>query len=68
MTAKDQVKLLNAGFTIIRKEGENTLSEKKIKFKSTLHHEWKTLDKYPTNAAMQRAAKELLENRMIVED
>ena len=68
MTAKDQVKLLKAGFTIIRKEGAETFTGKKIKFKSALHPEWKTLDKYPTNAAMQRAINEFLQNPMTVED
>jgi len=68
MTAKDQAKLLDQGFIIIRQEGANSLLPKKIKFKSALHREWKTMEKFATNAAMQRYATELLKHHMTVED
>ncbi|MGN6604539.1 MAG: hypothetical protein ACTHK8_18920 [Ginsengibacter sp.] len=67
MTAKDQAKLLDQGFIIIRQQGGNLLP-KKIKFKSALHREWKTMETFVTNAAMQRYANELLKHHMTVED
>lgn len=69
MTAKDQLKLINAGFTIIRKEGEKNLFGKKIKYKDAEHHEWATLyGNFVSNAAMQRKVTELLKMQTFVED
>ena len=65
MNAKDQVKVLNAGFTIIRME----VSTLRIKAKTKIKRDWHTLRKdFPSEAAMKRYMKELLENRYIIED
>ena len=65
MTAKDQLKLLNAGFTIIRKE-ETAM---KIKYKSREHPEWRTLScGYTSKAALQKEMDRLLKSSDIVED
>lgn len=42
MDAKDQLKVINAGFTIIRSQEFPTL---RIKHKDKDHHEWTTLEK-----------------------
>ena len=65
MTAKDQLKLLNAGFTIIRKEE----SAMKIKFKDRKNHDWKTLSSgFASKAALQREVDHLLKSSIIIED
>ena len=69
MTAKDQLKVIKAGFTIIRKEGAETFSGKKIKYKNKDQTEWAVLEKdFKSNAAMERKVKELLKVSTIVED
>ena len=68
MNAKNQVKVLNAGFTIIRKEVTH-LTEKRIKAKTKLQMEWHTLEKdFKSAAAMDRRVNELLENKKFIED
>ena len=65
MTAKDQLKLLKAGFTIIRKE-ETAM---KIKFKTKEYREWRTLSGgYTSKASLQKEMDRLLESSDIVED
>ncbi len=69
MNAKDQLKVIKAGFTIIRKEGEATFSGKKIKYKNKYHPDWMTLHSdFPSNTAMQKKVKELLAIQTIIED
>lgn len=69
MNAKDQQKLVNAGFTIIRKEGEFAATGLRIKVKGKGSHEWKTLEKdFPTRAALDRRMTELLKDPKTVED
>lgn len=64
MTAKDQLKITKAGFTIIRADFANL----RIKHKTGLQ-EWSTLEKgFKSKAALQRRMKELLEMNLIVED
>jgi len=65
MNQKDQLKVLKAGFTIIRKE-ESAL---KIKYKCDDDHNWKTLSSgYASKAAMQREMDQLLKSSNIIED
>lgn len=73
MNATNQQKLINAGFTIIRKEistiGGDHHDNNRIKYKGTGSHEWKTLEKgFPTKAAIERRMKELLKDPKTVED
>ncbi len=69
MTAKDQIKIINAGFTIIRREGAESFSNKKIKYKSKDQREWATLeDGFTSNYKMDNRVKELLKISTIVED
>ena len=64
MTAKDHIKLMNKGFTIIRAD----LFRLTIKYKQGLQ-DWKILEKgFTTKAAVERRIKELLENPLRVED
>ena len=69
MTAKDQLKLLDAGFTIIRMEGRGTFSDKRIKYKNKEQRGWATLvSGFKSNSAMQKRVTELLKISTIVED
>ena len=69
MNATDQQKLVNAGFTIIRKEDFNLNAGLRIKTKGNGSHEWKTLEKgFETKAALERRMKELLRDEKTVED
>ncbi len=69
MNAKDQFKVINSGFTIIRREGEQTFAGKKIKFKNKDKHEWATLHKdFKSNSEMDRMMKKLLALSTIIED
>ena len=65
MTAKDQLKLLIAGFIIIRKDKPAM----KIKYKSREHPEWRTLSgEYTSKASLQKEMDRLLKSSDIVED
>lgn len=65
MTAKDQLKLLNAGFTIIRKN-ETDLC---IKYKSRDAPDWRILAKgFASRAALNRRMNEFLIDEKTVED
>ena len=64
MTAKDQIKLIKKGFTIIRAD----MFRLEIKYKSD-SHSWKILEKgFTSKAAVERRMKELLENQSFIED
>lgn len=70
MTASDEKKLVDAGFTIIRKEAydPNTINWR-IKYKGNGSHEWKTLVKgFATKAAFERKMRELLRDEKTVEN
>lgn len=65
--SRDVLKLLKAGFTIIRADNINL----KIKCKSYDNRtpEWTTLEKdFTSKAAVRRKMDELLENKKIIED
>ena len=65
MNQKDQLKVLKAGFTIIRSEPQSL----KIKQKTIEHHEWRTLSSgFASKAALQREMDDLLRYSTIIED
>jgi hypothetical protein len=65
MNQKDQLKVINSGFTIIRKEE----AAMKIKFKNKDNHDWKTLsNRFASKAALQRRVDELLKISTVIED
>ena len=64
MTEKEQLKLLNAGFIIIRKEKHAM----KIKYKSSEHPEWRTNSGgYTSKAALQKGIDHLLKSPYVLE-
>ena len=66
MNGTDQKKVTAAGFTIIRKD--DTPSPR-IKYKAKDIHEWQTLEKdFPSKAARDRRANDLLKISTIIED
>ncbi|MFA9220282.1 MAG: hypothetical protein ACEQSL_03745 [Sediminibacterium sp.] len=72
MTAKDQKKLLDAGFTILRRQVQHVVSHtysRKLFYKSKEHPNW-TLIKTQWNSAaeMDRFISSLLENKKTVEE
>lgn len=65
MTSKDQLKLLKAGFTIIRSDEHNLL----IKFKDNEHLNWTVLKNgFVSKAALKREMEKLLNMNLIIED
>lgn len=65
MTSKDQLKVIRAGFTIIRADLHNLLIKKKDKD----HLHWVTLKNgYSSKAQLQRAMTALLNDPKIIED
>ena len=69
MDATNQMKLIAAGFTIIRREHFNMNGQLRIKYKGKGSHEWKTLEKgFASKAALERRMNELLKDPMTVED
>jgi hypothetical protein len=73
MTTKDQLKLLNAGFTIIRPEvshiAMNKVITRKIKAKTTCRHEWHTLETgFITDVIFKKRIAKLLESPTVVQD
>lgn len=68
MDATNQQKLLNAGFTIIRKE-DHIPGKIRIKFKDATNREWKTLqDGFASKAELERRMKFLLSDSKTLED
>jgi len=65
MDAKSQLKVIKAGFTIIRKDDTPSL---RIKYKDSDHHEWTTFHKYETKDARERELHSLLELNLTIED
>lgn len=64
MTQADQLKIIKAGFTIIRAD----LFRMAIKTKKG-SFEWRTLEKgFPSKAALDRRMKELLKDSHTIED
>lgn len=65
MDKQSQLKVIAAGFTIIRSDDQpNT----RIKHLNKDHHEWATLEKFETKAARDRRFKELMEISLIISD
>lgn len=65
MTAKDQLKLLGAGFMILRAD----YFRLQIKCKTFANHDWKIAEKgFKTKTEMSSRMKELLEDLHTVED
>jgi hypothetical protein len=68
MNGTDQAKLVNAGYTIIRKE-DHLGATLRIKYKGTGSHEWRTLEKgFKTKVALERRMCELLKISTVIED
>ncbi len=72
MQAKDQVKVLAVGFTIIRKEIREVspgVMYRAIKAKTKSRREWHVLAKdFETNTKLDRRMTDLLRNPLIIED
>lgn len=65
MTQKDQLKVMNAGFLIIRAD----MFRMQIKYKSRKKMDWSILEKdFKTKKALQERMKELLDETDIIED
>lgn len=65
--SRDVLKLLKAGFTIIRADNINLKIKCKSYFNKT--NEWTTLEKdFTSKAAVRRKMDELLENKKTIED
>lgn len=66
MDTKSQTKVMAAGFRIIRKDD---YPQPRIKAKiDGLSSEWKTLEKFNTKAARDRAFDEMLKDLMTISD
>jgi len=65
MSGKDQLKVIKAGFTIIRADQHNLL----IKKKDNENTNWSTfVNGFPSKAALKRKMDELLKNSNYLED
>jgi hypothetical protein len=65
MTQKDQLKVMRAGFTIIRADEHNLL----LKYKDRNNLHWKVLrSDFSSKAALQREEKEFLKQNLFIED
>jgi hypothetical protein len=65
MEQKSQLKVMAAGFKIIRPAD---FPSPRIKVKTHLSREWSTLEKFDTKAARDRRFDELLEDKKIIAD
>jgi hypothetical protein len=65
MDQKSQIKVMAAGFTIIRFDDQPTI---RIKHKTAGAYEWKTLSKHETKAAREGERLKLIEDPFIIED
>ena len=72
MIARDQLKVLEMGFTILRKEiwvGIGGKTIRRIKAKNKERKEWYVYAKdFETNTAIDKRMAALLKNPMIIED
>lgn len=65
LSQKDQIKIMNAGFKIIRADFQRIA----IKYKSDGRYEWRDLEKgFSSRAALIRRMKELAEDKKIITD
>ena len=65
MDKQSQLKVIKAGFLIIRRDDHPVI---RIKFIGHGHHEWSTLEKFNTKAERDRKANQLLELSTTIED
>ena len=65
MDSKSQLKVLRAGFQIIRKDDYPV---PRIKYKSEEQQEWATLENFPSKASRDRAFAELVEQPFTLVD
>jgi hypothetical protein len=65
MTMSDQLKVIKAGFVLIRADEYPTI---RIKIKDGKSMEWRTLEKFETKAARDRKMRDLLKSDMIITD
>lgn len=66
MDAQSQLKVIKAGFTIIRKRDEPSPG---IKFKGIGTHEWKLFpEKFKSKAERDRKFNRLLEQQLFIQD
>lgn len=66
MNQTDQKKVIDAGFTILRKQDLPTIG---IKTKTTEHPDsWRGIGKFDTKAARDREYNKLLKNSKYIED
>lgn len=65
MDTNSQMKVMAAGFRIIRTDDQPT---PRIKVKENGSYEWRTLEKFETKAARDRRFKELLLVSTIIQD
>jgi len=65
MDQNSQLKVITAGFVLIRKDDQPNI---RIKIKDSHSHEWRTKEKFETKASRDRRFNELLENDKILSD
>lgn len=65
MDTNSQMKVMAAGFRIIRTDDQPT---PRIKVKENGNYEWRTLEKFETKAARDRMFKELLKDEKTIND
>ncbi len=65
MDQQSQLKVIAAGFSIIRTDDQPS---PRIKIKDNEHHEWSTLRKFESKAARDREFKSLLNSEYIIND
>jgi hypothetical protein len=71
MTAKDQLKIIAAGFTIIRERDAQIPVEAgcyQLVWKTNNNHEWKIYSRGVSKAARNRVKERLLADPKVVED
>lgn len=65
MDARSQLKVIRAGFTIIRQDDYPAI---RIKYKDADHEDWVTYNNYPTKSARDKVFNELREASHILID
>lgn len=65
MNFQSQIKVIQAGFQIIRCDDQPT---PRIKIKDKDSHEWSTFEKFKTKTSRNRKFKELLSNQKVIND
>lgn len=68
MDANSRLKLLDAGWTILRRDDTPNIRIKVFNRGAALNAEWRTLQTFPTKAARDRRFKELLKDSKTIDD